>query len=186
MQIDFTGRNLDIRENVRDFTAGKLEKIEKFVQEPAEAHLILEIEKNRRIAELQVKHKFGTLVAKEEAENLLDAIQAVVEKVEKQARRAHKKSKGRKRRASSVKDVFQHWPLEVLDATSFHAGGDGGGPRVVKTTRLPIKPMTIDEAALQLEDSKNDFFVFRDSSSDRVSVLYRRRDQNYGLIAPEP
>ena len=47
------------------------------------------------------------------------------------------------------------------------------------------KPMTIDEASLQLEQSKNEFFVFRDSASDRVSVLYRRKDDNYGLIAPE-
>ena len=58
-------------------------------------------------------------------------------------------------------------------------------PQVIKSTLLQIKPMTIDEAALQLESSKNDFFVFRDATSDRVSVLYKRRDNNYGLIAPE-
>ena len=57
--------------------------------------------------------------------------------------------------------------------------------QIVKTSRLPIKPMTIDEAALELDQSKNEFFVFRDSGTDRVSVIYRRKDSNYGLIAPE-
>lgn len=181
MQIEYTGRNLQIRDDVRDFTSSKITKLEKFVTEPAEAHLILEVEKNRKIAELQVSHKFGSLVAKEDAEKLLDAIQAVIEKVEKQARRAHKKAKGNKRRGSSIRDNEAHWPMEVIDPQSF----GGGSPRVVKASRLPIKPMSIEEAALQLEDSKNDFFVFRDSTTDKVSVLYRRRDQNYGLIAPE-
>jgi putative sigma-54 modulation protein len=63
--------------------------------------------------------------------------------------------------------------------------GSGSKPRIVKSTLLTIKPMTVDEAALQLEGSKNDFVVFRDSASERVAVLYKRRDQNYGLIAPE-
>ncbi len=57
--------------------------------------------------------------------------------------------------------------------------------RVIKSSLLQIKPMTIEEAALQLEGSKNDFVVFRDAVNDRVSVLYKRRDDNYGLIAPE-
>ncbi|MEM6453820.1 MAG: ribosome-associated translation inhibitor RaiA [Acidobacteriota bacterium] len=59
------------------------------------------------------------------------------------------------------------------------------GTRVIKTTHIEIKPMTLDEAAVALEASKNEFFVFLDSTTDRVSVLYRRRDQHYGLIAPE-
>ncbi|MGB6995373.1 MAG: sigma 54 modulation/S30EA ribosomal C-terminal domain-containing protein, partial [Thermoanaerobaculia bacterium] len=63
--------------------------------------------------------------------------------------------------------------------------GEGRSPRIVKSSVLSIKPMSIDEAALQLEDSKNDFVVFRDAASDQVSVLYKRRDQNYGLISPE-
>ena len=59
------------------------------------------------------------------------------------------------------------------------------GPKIIKTGRLPIKPMTIDEAALGLAASKNEFFVFRDSVTDKVSVLYRRTDGHYGLIAPD-
>jgi putative sigma-54 modulation protein len=56
---------------------------------------------------------------------------------------------------------------------------------VIRNTRLQIKPMSIEEAALQLDGAKNDFVVFRDATSDRISVLYKRKDDNYGLIAPD-
>ena len=58
-------------------------------------------------------------------------------------------------------------------------------PRTIKTSRLPIRPMSIQDAARRLEDSKNEFIVFRDTDTDRVSVMYKRRDSNLGLIAPE-
>jgi len=71
--------------------------------------------------------------------------------------------------------------VEVLESNSVR----GGAPRIIESTHMSIKPMTIEEAALRLEDSELAFVVFRDSTSDRVNVLYRRKDQNYGLIAPE-
>jgi putative sigma-54 modulation protein len=71
--------------------------------------------------------------------------------------------------------------MEVLERESV---GGGTPPRIIKSSRLEIKPMSLDEAALQLDASKNDFLVFRDAASDRVSVLYKRKDSNYGLIVP--
>jgi putative sigma-54 modulation protein len=75
-----------------------------------------------------------------------------------------------------------HWPVEVLEAEPLAHGGER---RVIKRSALPIKPMSIEEAALQLESSSNDFVVFKDATSQQVSVLYKRRDANYGLISPE-
>jgi putative sigma-54 modulation protein len=63
--------------------------------------------------------------------------------------------------------------------------GEGREPRIVKRSQIEIKPMALEEAALQLESSKNDFLVFRDAANDQVSVLYKRKDANYGLIVPE-
>ena len=71
--------------------------------------------------------------------------------------------------------------VDILERESVEGGGT---PRVISSTHLQIKPMTIEEAALLLEESKNEFVVFRDASSDRVAVLYKRKDNNYGLIAP--
>ena len=63
--------------------------------------------------------------------------------------------------------------------------GDHNRPRIIKTNNLPIRPMSIEEAALRLDDSKNEFIVFRDLDTDKIAVMYKRRDNNIGLISPE-
>lgn len=183
MKIDFTGRHYTLDDQVKGYAAGKLKKLGRFLDDPVDIQLILEAEKRRQIAELHVTHRHGVLQATEAAEDMRDAIHAAVEKAEKQARRSRKKyMDNRIRRARNNRAATGQWPLEVLEASSLATGTE---PRIIKTTSIPIKPMTIDEAALELDRSKNEFFVFRDSLTDRVSVLYRRRDNNYGLIAPE-
>lgn len=183
MNIEYVGRNFDVDDQVRELIAGKLEKkVVKFVEEPVEIRVTLETEKHRAIADLHLAHRHGVLQATEETDDMYEAINLAVDKVEKQARRSRKKYMDRRRRADRETIDGNRWPLEVLDRDSM---GDAGGPRIIKTTHLPIKPMSIDEAALQLDGAKNDFIVFRDATTDRVAVLYKRKDQNYGLIAPE-
>ena len=181
MKIEFTGRHYHPGGRVKEYTEGKLEKLFKFLEEPVDIHVILEIEKRRQIAEFHVSHRHGVLQATEEAEQMHDAINAGIEKIEKQARRSRQKVLDKRRRAQRSDDGH-HWPIDVLDASTVTVGTS---PQVIKTSRLSIKPMTIDEAVLELDGSKNDFFVFLDSVSDRVSVIYRRKDSNYGLIAPD-
>lgn len=179
MKVDFTGRHFPLDDEIREFTLKKLAKLEPFVEDPADAHVVLEVEKNRQIAEILVSHRHGSVQATESADTMMDAVNVVVDKIEKQARRARKKFMDKRRRAQRGE---HHWPMDVIEAPSLQGGE---APRVVKTSRLPIKPMTIDEAALELERSKNEFFVFLDSTNDKVSVLYRRKDEHFGLIAPE-
>ena len=180
MRIDFTGRHVQVEDGLREHAEKKIEKILRFLDEPIETQIIVWEEKMHQVAEIHISHRHGILQAKEEGETQLDAFNVALEKVEKQARRSRKKLVDKRRRAARD---GQHWPLDVIEGPSL---GSVDGPRVVKSGRLPIKPMTIDEAALELERSKNDFFVFLDSGTEKVSVLYRRRDQNFGLIAPEP
>lgn len=183
MNIEFVGRNFEIDDQVRTYTERKLgRKVTKFVSEPVEVRVILETEKHRNIADLHVSHKHGVLQATEETTDMYEALNMALDKVEKQARRSKKRAFDRRRRADRETTNGHRWPLEVLARESL---GSGGPPRIIKTTHLPIKPMTIEEAALWLENGKNEFIVFRDSTSDRVSVLYKRKDENYGLIAPE-
>lgn len=180
MNIDYVGRHFRVRDDIKALVEKKLDKkVARFVEEPVEVRVTLEADKLRRIAEIHVTHRHGILQATEETDSMEDAIHDAVEKVVKQARRARKRFMDTRRRAGRSED---HWPVDVIEGESV---GGGDKPRIIRTNRLPIKPMTIDEAALQLADSKNDFFVFLDSITERVSVLYRRRDQNYGLIAPE-
>lgn len=181
MNIDYVGRNYQLDDRVREYTEDKLRKMLKFVEEPVEVRVTLEVEKHRNTADLHVAHRYGVLQATEQMPDMLDAINLAVDKVEKQARRSRKKYTETRRRAQRENNGHE-WPVDVVEAGSI---GGGATPRVIKSSLLQIKPMSIEEAALHLQDSKNEFVVFRDAASDRVNVLYRRKDQNYGLIAPE-
>jgi putative sigma-54 modulation protein len=186
MQIDYTCRNTHLDDPLREVIEQKVQKIMKFVEEPVEVRVILELEKHRHIAELHITHRLGVVQAKEENEaSLLEAVQLAIERAEKQARRSRKKVIDRRRRPVRVDRANNgsRWPVEVLDRASV---GGGAVPRVIEVIDLEIKPMTIEEAAMELEATEHAFVVFRDAESERVSVLFKRKDQNYGLIAPEP
>ncbi|MEL7062042.1 MAG: ribosome-associated translation inhibitor RaiA [Acidobacteriota bacterium] len=182
MKLDFTARAYHLHDDVRGFANQKLTKVERFVDAPAEAHLVLESVKHRQIADLVVHHRHGTLQATEEADDMRDAIHAVTDKVEKQARRSRKRFMDRRRRAQRQTEIEAHWPIEVLDRETVSAEAK---PVVVKTRRLPIEAMSIERATERLDSSKNDFWVFLDRATEKVSVLYRRKDDHLGLITPE-
>lgn len=182
MKIDFVGRHVTLDERIRAHTERKLERVVRFLAEPVEVHVTLEAEKYRQIAEIRMSHRHGTVRAREENADVLEAIDLAVEHLERQTRRTRKKSVDRRRRGVRFAAGARHWPVDVVAKESL---GRGVAPRVVKSSRFEIKPMTLDEAALDLEASRNEFVVFHDAESDKVSVLYRRRDQNYGLIVPE-
>ncbi len=180
MNIDFVAHSVQLDDNIRDYTETKLSKLTKFLDEPIEIRVSLAQERHRCSADLRVAHRFGLIQATEETDDVLDAINLAVDKAGKQARRSKKKFMDKRRKAD--RNNGSHWPVEVLERASF---GGGAKPRIVKSSVLSIKPMSLDEAALHLESSKNDFVVFRDATTDQVNVLYKRKDSNYGLISPE-
>lgn len=178
MNIEYVGRNYSLDDQIREYTEDHLQKVTKFLEEPVDVRVTLEVEKRRHLADVHVAHKLGVLQSREESGDMYDSIHAAMEKAEKQARRARKKLTGRKRKGNGVPD----WPVDVVDRESL---SQGEAPRIIRSSRLHIKPMSIEEAALQLDGSKNEFIVFRDATSNKVNVLYKRKDENYGLIAPE-
>jgi len=182
MNIEYVGRHVELNERIREFTEERLTKAARFLVEPIEVQLILENERHLRVAELHVTHRHGVLHAREENNDLLEAIQIASDALEKQARRARKRSVDKRRRANRQVAEQRHWPIEVLARESVSAGG---APRVVKSTRLEIKPMTLEEAASALHASRRGFVVYRDADTEQINVLYRRKDENYGLISPE-
>jgi putative sigma-54 modulation protein len=180
MTIEIIGRNVQVDDRLRQFAEKKFQKLGRFLEEPVEIRVTLTAERHRHVAELHASHRLGVLQATEATDgNFQDAVNRLLDRVEEQARRSHEKVVDKRRRAD--RNNHPRWPVEVLEQGSVGAGV----PRVIETSHLPIKPMTIEEAALELDGSEHGFVVFRDSTSDRLSVLYKRKDQNYGLIAPE-
>ena len=180
MNIDFVAHSVQLDDRISEYAAGKLGKLTKFLDEPIDVRVSLAQERHRCMAELHIAHRFGLIQATEETDDVLDAINMAVDKAGKQARRSRKKFMDKRRKAD--RNNGNQWPVDVLERGSV---GGGAKPRIIKSSYLSIKPMSLDEAALHLEKSSNDFVVFRDAQLDQVSVLYKRKDNNYGLISPE-
>jgi putative sigma-54 modulation protein len=182
MKIDYVGRHLALDDVVRSHAAEKLGRLTRFLAEPVAAHVTLDAERHRKIAEIHLRHRHGSLHAREENSDLLEAIGQASDHLERQAKRARKRSVDRRRRASREAVRRRHWPVEVLARESLQRGAP---PKVIKSSRFEIHPMTLEQAALRLEGTRNGFLIFHDAESDRLSVLYRRHDDDYGLIVPE-
>ena len=181
MHIDYIARKVTITDSVRQFTEKKVAKVEKYFQDILDIRVEIGQEKHRFVADISIKGKDFDIKSTSESKDMTSAIQEAVDKLEMQARRAKARLKGRKRQAGDARSRAD-WIVDVLEPESVRTGA----PRIVETSTIPIKPMTIEEAMMQLEETNDAFFVFRDANSDKVNVLYRRGDRNLGLITPEP
>jgi putative sigma-54 modulation protein len=178
MKVEYIARKVDLNDNVRQLTEKKLAKLTKYFNDILDIRVEVEQERHLYVADLFVKGKDFDIHSTSQHKEMTAAIQDAVDKLEIQARRAKTRLKKHKGRQSAAESA---WSLDVLEPESIGRGE----PSIVERSTIPIKPMTVEEAALQLEDETLDFLVFHNASTDRVNVLYRRQDKNLGLITPE-
>src|SRR5215204_1798437 len=178
MQLQVKGRNFEISEQIRSYAEGKLGKLDKLVKDPTRIELELLVEKNpsisdNHVAEATVWTKGPVLRARESSADMKASIDQLVDKLERQVKRYRDK-----RRRGPGRNT--HHPVEGIPVVP-----DEDSPLIVKTKQFPVKPMSPEEAVLQLELVGHDFFVFQNAETLEVNVVYRRRDSNYGLIEPQ-
>jgi putative sigma-54 modulation protein len=179
MKIDYIARKVVLTDHVRDLTEKKLGKVKKYFNDILDIRVEVEQERHLYVVDIFIKGKDFDTQSTSQNKELTAAIQDAIDKLEIQARRAKTRLKGKKRRGP---ETGKAWPVDVIEPASVTSGGE---PRIVETNDLPIKPMTIEEAAMQLESTSDEFIVFRNAATDNINVLYRRRDNNLGLIRPE-
>lgn len=186
MATEISGRNYDIPPDVRELVEKKLAKIqEKLFDDVIDVRVVLQVEKYRNICEIIIVGKeHDVKTVQESDESMQDAVNSAIDHLKRQAQKNRKKIRDHHRREGNGRKVNE-WAVQVLEPGQLRETGDHNRPRIVKTNNLPIRPMSIEEAALRLDDSKNEFIVFRDIDTDKVSVIYKRRDANLGLISPE-
>lgn len=178
MQIDYTGRQIEITDDLRQYTEKRLHKLARVLQDHLDIHVVLAAEKHRRVAEITLKFRDHTLAAVEETNDPRSSINGALDKIERQALRLLERKRRRKRRPSPATAVL----LRAL--TPAHAAIEDR--QELEPERLPIKPMTIEEATALLYSAGNGVIVFRNPETDRVNVIYHRPDGRLGLIEPEP
>ena len=187
MATEISGRNFEVTPDIRSMVEKKLSKIqERLFDDVIEVRCVLQVEKYRNICEVIVVGKdHDAKVIQESDESMQDAINLAMDHLKRQAQKNRKKLRDHHRGAGNGRQSVTEWNVQVLEPGQLRETGDHNRPRIIKTNNLPIRPMSIEEAALRLDDSKNEFIVFRDLDSDKVSVIYKRRDNNIGLISPE-
>jgi len=176
MQISFTFRNMETGEWLKDYVDKKLARIERYIDKPVNASVVLAVEKFRNVAEINLSAKGINLQGREEAKEITLAIDNVIDKVERQIKKYKQKTRNHKDATSRDEALESGEPgaeeYEEYDEDS----------RVAKTRKIILDPMSLDDAIMEMDASKNRFIVYRDSSSENVSILYRRDDGKYLLI----
>lgn len=180
MKVDYIARKVTLDDNFRQLAEKKLAKITKYFNDIIDMRVEVSQERHLHVVDLFVKGKDFDIKSTAHHKELNSAIQDAVDKLEIQARRAKARLKDHKSRGGGAKAV-QGWDVEVLDSDS----ANEGQPRIVERSSIPIKPMSVEDAILQLEKSSDQFFVFYNASSERINVIYRRSNKQLGLITPE-
>lgn len=180
MRTIVKGKNLDVAEDDRRFVASKMERLERFLDERSEAVVELSVEHHRdaddtRIVEVSLTVNGHPLRAVARAVSWKAATDEVIDRIERQAV-SHKERRDEVRE-SDRRPTRPGAPAERTRESE-------GGPRIVKVKRFAIEPVFEEDAVTRMEELGHSFYVFVNAETERVSVLYRRADGDYGLIEP--
>jgi putative sigma-54 modulation protein len=205
MQVIVKGRNTHVPPQLKELATHKLEKVQRFLDKIISLEIEFSEEHNPRIAdrhtvEVTLTTKAHVLRAHASGPDPTSAVDGVLDKLEAQVKRLKGKFVRRGSRTSRAMKALRaprtigeepdnhnarngrNHPIESLEDQE---AGEGDEPRITRVTRFTVKPMTVEEAVLQMESLGHDFYLFINAESEQAGVVYRRRDGSYGLIEPD-
>lgn len=177
--VSVTFRHLEATAALREYAIEKASKIRSYFGDPNEITIVLSSEKHRFTAEVILKAGRISATAKEETEDLYSAVDLALDKVDRQIKK-HKEKVKHHKQSPLPQSITSRY--NILSSKNI---GEDEQPKIIKTENVFAKPMSLDEAVLQLGLLKNDFLVFINASTGKVNVIYHRKDGDYGLIEPE-
>ncbi len=178
MQLAVTFRHMEPSEALKGYVQERTGRLVKYIDKPLEAQVTLTVNKFRQIVDVVINANGIRIAGQESHDDMYAAVDLVMEKIERQVKKYREKI--RRHKPAPGKELM--WRRDTYEIESFE---DDREPVVVHTDNYFVKPMSIDEAAMQMELSHQDFLVFNNASTQMVNVLYRRKDGNYGLIVPQ-
>ena len=176
MKFEYTGRHIEVTPALRSHVESHFDRINHlFGGDSTKAHIIIEVEKGRHRSEIVVKWRKDVLTANTTISDMYQSLSQTIDKIEKQALRLKTKVTDKHHKAKKVTTVAE--PIsEVAPAPD--------APKIIPTKRYAVKPLTDEEAVFSLNEQENQFLVFRNADDERISIIYKRKDGNYGLIQP--
>ncbi len=184
MKISITGRHFDLTDEHKEYVRKRVGHLKRFFETIMDVHVALGKEKHRETAEITIQVNGVMMHAEEETGDIFSSIDLGVDKIEKQIKKY--KARLRNRRPRARGNGTEHsirYKMDVLSGQELEQGAPE--PRVIRTKVLAIKPLSLDEALMQMDLLNQDFLVFRNAASERINVLYRRPDGDYNLVEPE-
>lgn len=176
MKYEYTGRHIEVTPALKSHVEEQFEKIRHlFDGQPAKAHVIIEVERGRHRSEIIVKWRNDVLTAHSTSPDMYKSLSETISKIEKQALRFKNKVIDKKQKAKKVSAIPDK-EAEIKPEPEM--------PRIITAKRYAVKPLTDEEAIIRLHEEENQFLVFRNAETERISVIYKRKDGNYGLIEP--
>jgi putative sigma-54 modulation protein len=182
MGVECTGRNVEVTPLLRALAEERTQRLERHLGGPARVRVVLSHEKHRFEAEVIATHRRRRWTAQEETGDARAAVTLAFEKIDAQAMKDSEKRRARKHRGAGAIALAEE---EGENRETPAPRRRRPQRRIVRAGRRAAKPMTVEEAAMRIEGSREDHLVFRDSTSEKISILYRRSDGDFGLIVPE-
>jgi putative sigma-54 modulation protein len=208
MQFNITFRQFGTSDSLKEYAREKVERVNKLLDRAGEAHVVLSLERHLHHADITIHSGAWVLRGRDKSDDMYASIDLAMDKIERQLRRYRDKLKthhGRERvhhRQDLVNQLkVRHAVFEVPDAEELAELARTEAPaaappppaaaapvphREVRATHLTVKPLTVDEAVMQMNLMNNDFYVFHNVTSNSLCIVYRRKDGQgqYGLIEP--
>jgi len=178
MKITLKGKHIEVTDAIRNYIEKRLNKIDRHFDHILEVIVTLSVEKNRQIVEATLQASRALIRAEEETDDMYTSIDKVVDKLERQIQK-YKEKYFQKPHPGTEKTGLANQEIDAEDSEPDKIA------KIVKTKRFAIKPMSVEEAAMQMDLLGHNFFVFANDNTNKVNVLYKRKDGNFGLIEPE-
>ncbi|MBO0860766.1 MAG: ribosome-associated translation inhibitor RaiA [Chloracidobacterium sp.] len=177
MKIEFTGRNFSVSPAIRKHVTHHLGKLDTMLNGATRAHVILSVSKHHRhMAEIVVNWQDHALASKSDTTDMYLSASQAVERLRRQALKVKGKIITGKHRSLATSMVAPS-PIPPVEP-------ERDDPLIIRSRRYSVKPMTTEEAMLYVREATENFLVFRNAETDRIGVIYKRNDGNYGLIEP--
>lgn len=177
MKYNIRGDKILVTKAIKGYVTEKIDKLNKYFEKPNQitANVLIKVKGYNQTIEVTIPTTNFTIRNEESAEDLYAAIDLVADKIERQIR------KNKTKINKIEKDEAKKFNLAFIEDDE----GDSDERKIVKRKTLNTKPMDEEEAILQMEMLGHDFFIFKDRNTNNISIIYKRKDGNYGIIETE-
>ena len=188
MNIVVRSRQFKMTDALKEYVIKRIKKLEKYAYDFSDVQAILTVEKGRQRVEVTASLNGYMLRGEEETQDMYSSVDLVVEKLERQIEKYRKRFDKRRNdsRKGRVRDG-EVFPDDVLDVAEAPEGLEAEGlqDNIVRVKKILPKPMSVDEAVMQMNMIGHNFYMFVNADSGQMNVVYSRNDGNYGLLEPE-